>query len=188
MAEVVALTGLVRHLARASDRPLGFHAAATISSHAFVRRVLAWQAAFAAAPGTRFALHHEDSVEFAAAMFGAWHAGKGVCLPADTLPSTLQSIAAHVDGFAGAFADALQACPGDAGSASPSSAAAWAALDPEEVRLVLYTSGSSGEPAAIGKNLRQLDCEIATLESRFGAALGDARIHGTVSHQPRAIH
>ncbi|MEO8743379.1 MAG: AMP-binding protein [Lysobacteraceae bacterium] len=183
MAEIVALTGLLRHLGNASDRLLAFHAGETVSSHAFVRRVLAWQTAFAAASGTRFALHHEDSLEFAAALFGAWHAGKCVYLPADTLPSTLQAIAEHVDGFAGTFADALQPSSDQSDSAPLSPDATWDMLDPETVRLVLYTSGSSGEPAAIGKNLRQLDCEIATLESRFGAVVGDARIHGTVSHQ-----
>jgi acyl-CoA synthetase (AMP-forming)/AMP-acid ligase II len=38
--------------------------------------------------GQRFALFHQDTLHFAAAMFGAWLAGKTVYLPSDTLPAT----------------------------------------------------------------------------------------------------
>ena len=57
------------------------------------------------------------------------------------------------------------------------------ALDLDACTLVLFTSGSTGEPAAIRKSLRQLDAEVDALESAFGALLGDATVHGTVSHQ-----
>lgn len=178
MVEITALTGLVRRLSRDAERPLTSDAGHAATSHDFVRRVRAWQATFLAAPGRCHALHHEDGFEFAAALLGAWHADKIVYLPADTLDASLQALAAHVDGFAGSFANGLQP-----DQASPAPAAEWSDLDPETNRLVLYTSGSGGDPAAIGKCLRQLDSEIATLESRFGALLGDAHVHGTVSHQ-----
>jgi len=178
MAEIVALTGLVRRLGLDAERPLTTDPGNTATSPDFLRRVRAWHAAFAVAPGCRYALHLEDSLEFAAALLGAWHAGKIVCLPADTLPATLQALASKVDGFAGTFVDGLQP---DASLPSPE--VAWGDLDPETILLVLYTSGSAGDPVAIGKCLRQLDSEIATLESRFGALLGDAQVQGTVSHQ-----
>ncbi len=116
-------------------------------------------------------------------MFGAWDAGKTIYLPADKLDATLQSLAAQVDGFAGGFPNALQADPIASAAISSSSETTWNDLDPETIRLVLYTSGSSGDPVAIAKNLRQLDSEIATLESRFGSFVGDTVVHGTVSHQ-----
>ncbi|WP_235577930.1 AMP-binding protein [Pseudoxanthomonas sp. Root630] len=56
-------------------------------------------------------------------------------------------------------------------------------LDPASTRLVVFTSGSTGEPAAIEKHLRQLDAEVRALESALGAGLDDVAIHGTVSHQ-----
>jgi acyl-coenzyme A synthetase/AMP-(fatty) acid ligase/3-hydroxymyristoyl/3-hydroxydecanoyl-(acyl carrier protein) dehydratase len=179
MAEIQALTGLVRRLGLDADQPMTSPVEPGRSRSDFVSSASRWRAAFAAAPGGRYALHHEDSFEFAAALFGAWHAGKIVYLPADALPSTLQSLSAQVDGFAGAFANGLQP---DGMAASPADAA-WDELDPENVRLVLYTSGSRGDPVAIGKCLRQLDSEIAGLESRFGERLADAHVHGTVSHQ-----
>ena len=54
----------------------------------FHREFVRWHAAFGAAPGARFALHFEDATRFAAALFGAWHAGKTVVLPGDALSGT----------------------------------------------------------------------------------------------------
>jgi acyl-CoA synthetase (AMP-forming)/AMP-acid ligase II len=179
MAEVVALTGLVRRLGLDADGPLTSPADPGRSRSEFVRRAGRWRVAFAAAPGRRYALHHDDSFEFAAALFGAWHAGKTVYLPADALPSTLHALASQVDGFAGAFANGLQ----PAAANSRDDVDAWDELDPDSPRLVLYTSGSRGDPVAIGKCLRQLDSEIVALESRFGERIGEAHVHGTVSHQ-----
>jgi len=178
MVEIVALTGLVRRLGVDAERPLTTDPANTATSFELLRRVRAWRAAFELAPGRRYALHLEDSFQFVAALLGAWHAGKIVYLPADTLPSTLQALDAQLDGFAGTFANGLQP---DSTLSPPE--IVLGDLDVEAIRLVLYTSGSSGDPVAIGKCLRQLDSEIATLESRFGALLGDAHVQGTVSHQ-----
>jgi acyl-coenzyme A synthetase/AMP-(fatty) acid ligase len=198
MAEITALTGLVRRLGLDIERPLMSRAGSAATRYEFLQRVRAWQATFVALPGRRYALHEEDCFEFAAALLGAWHAEKVVYLPADTLVSTLQALAAQVDGFAGTFANAIrpdsvqpdadQPASGQPNSDQPDSRlqspdAVWPDLDPEIGRLVLYTSGSGGDPVAIGKCLRQLDDEIAALESRFGTLIGDAQVHGTVSHQ-----
>ncbi len=48
---------------------------------------------------------------------------------------------------------------------------------------MVHTSGSTGEPQAIGKQLSQLTSEVATLEALFGASIGQADIIATVSHQ-----
>lgn len=141
---------------------------------AFRTRVGGWRARFAAATGDRVALYFEDSVEFAAALFGAWHAGKQAWLPGDLLPATRARLARDVGSIVG-DADCV-ALP------MPSSDD-WTALDPRVASLVVYTSGSSGEPVAIEKKLQQLDDEVAGLEQRFGAQLGLASVHGTVSHQ-----
>ncbi|KDN29478.1 AMP-fatty acid ligase [Vibrio fortis] len=51
------------------------------------------------------------------------------------------------------------------------------------VKLVLFTSGSSGTPKAIHKTLQQLDIEIAELSKNWQSMLTDSRVHSTVSHQ-----
>jgi len=56
-------------------------------------------------------------------------------------------------------------------------------LDEAAARLVVFTSGSTGEPVAIEKRLDQLAREVEALEAAFGADAGTATVHGTVSHQ-----
>ena len=56
-------------------------------------------------------------------------------------------------------------------------------LDPDQCRIGLCTSGSSGEPKLIGKTLRQLANEVRALEQQWGTALGDAWIIGSVASQ-----
>jgi hypothetical protein len=149
----------------------------TVDHAAFQHDVLRWHAAFDAEPGMTFALHFDDATRFASALFGAWHAGKTVVLPGDALPGTQARLRSRVDGFAGDWPGVSALHEGDAGQGP------LAPLDPEATRLVVFTSGSTGEPAAIEKRLRQLDAEVHALESALGAGLGDVAIHGTVSHQ-----
>lgn len=160
-------------------RPVALTAAGTQTWADFRRRILAWRAAFAETPGQRFALYSENGQEFAAALFGAWHAGKIVYLPGDALPATLAKLAAEVDGFAGDLTGALRAANDDEFRADTP----LPALDSDATRLFIYTSGSSGEPMAVEKRLRQFENEVAALERRFGATIGDATVYGTVAHQ-----
>ncbi|PPJ42749.1 MULTISPECIES: AMP-binding protein [unclassified Pseudoxanthomonas] len=143
----------------------------------FHREFVRWHAAFGAAPGARFALHLEDATRFAAALFGAWHAGKTVVLPGDALSGTQARLQPHVDGFAGDWPGTVALSEGVATDG------VFAPLDPEATRLVVFTSGSTGEPVAIEKRLRQLDAEVRALERALGEGLEDVAIHGTVSHQ-----
>ena len=142
----------------------------------WLARVRAWARAFLPLQGRDVALACEDGFEFSAALFGAWQAGAIPWMPADALPATLQRLRDDGVTFAGELPDGLQAATGGGDIALQ-------ALDLDACTLVLFTSGSTGEPAAIRKSLRQLDAEVDALESAFGALLGDATVHGTVSHQ-----
>ena len=142
----------------------------------WLARVRAWARAFLPLQGRDVALACEDGFEFSAALFGAWQAGAIPWMPADALPATLQRLRDDGVTFAGELPDGLQAATGGGDIALQ-------ALDLDACALVLFTSGSTGEPVAIRKSLRQLDAEVDALESAFGALLGDATVHGTVSHQ-----
>ena len=165
------------------DAPAALTERGILSRADFQAAVAAWQARFARESGTRVGLFHEDAAEFAVRLFGAWAAGKQVHLPGDRLPATLSRLGQHVDLFAGQLPAAVQ-LDGD----ETADGADIKPLGREDVALVLMTSGSTGDPVAIGKRLRQLDAEVAALEQRFGpsmddAARGRAEIAGTVSHQ-----
>lgn len=153
----------------------------------FTRSVQLWQAAMLAAASQLVALYFQDSGDFACALFGAWHAGKTVVLPGDLQPATLDrlraqgcSLASDVDQTVLPAIKRLQAT-----HAEPQ--ADLQPLDLRRTRLVIYTSGSSGEPCAIDKNLAQLDAEVQALEASFGSQLAapsqNLRTFATVSHQ-----
>lgn len=173
LADVAARPGL-------EDRPVAWRRGELLRRARFLADVAAWHAAFAAQPGQRVALHFDDGYDFAAALYGAWHAGKQVYLPGDTQPATLQRLLPEVDACAGSLPGALQA------AAVPAVVLAREPLDLRTTRLVVYTSGSSGEPMAIHKQLAQLDAEIHTQQATFAArvdANGPACVYATVSHQ-----
>ena len=131
----------------------------------FAAQVAAWRGVLAAQPGVRWALHVEDTFDFATALFGAWHAGKTVILPGDMQEDTVARLRGVADGLLGDLPGALPrprpAAAGDIGD--------WPALDAQATALVVYTSGTSGEPLAIPKRLAQLEAEVRVLEARFGA-------------------
>jgi len=206
MAEAARWSSLAALLRRVSARaaggpPIAWRGGQPLADGAFVARVDAFRARLADEPGARWALGCEDTFEFAAALFGAWHAGKTVVVPGDAQPDTLARLRAQGHGFLGDLPGALVV---DGGGAHP----AWPVLDPDATMLVVHTSGTSGEPLAIAKTLAQLDAEVHALERRFGtlcdtglapvnqdvgadaidalgfdAAAEPARVWATVSHQ-----
>ncbi|MDO9622536.1 MAG: AMP-binding protein [Pseudomonas sp.] len=118
------------------------------------------------------ALYLEDAADLAIALLGAWLAGVHVLLPADAQAQTRLQLASRID----LWLDVLDpAC-----AAEPLPARA---LDLDQCRLTLCTSGSSGAAKLIDKSLRQLSNEIDALEQLWGETLGDAVIVASVAAQ-----
>ena len=69
----------------------------------FLDRTRAWQRLLTRISGQAFALTIKDAAEFAAALFGAWHARKTIYLPGDRLPRTCSALRGIVDGYLGEF-------------------------------------------------------------------------------------
>lgn len=179
MAEWIALSQLA--LQPRPDRMVGITADGTTLTHPqFRQQVLGWQQAFARAPGQDWALYFDDTLAFAAALLGAWHAGKRVFLGGDNLPATLDALRPQVQGFAGDLPAAEAPLQADAEVAADT---LLQPLDTAQLELVVFTSGSTGAPTAIHKRLHQLTAEVDALQAAFGAQLDGAQVHGTVSHQ-----
>ena len=165
---------------RAPASIAGWRGATPVTHGDFLARVRAWTALGRRSACSQVALYHEDSLEFAAALVGAWLSGKTVWLGADALPATCAALAGNVDAFWGEFPAALAPvapAPGDDWQGE------WTVPQPDFAALVVFTSGSTGAPTPIPKRLAQLTSEIAALERQFGTRLGDAAIVATVSHQ-----
>jgi acyl-CoA synthetase (AMP-forming)/AMP-acid ligase II/3-hydroxymyristoyl/3-hydroxydecanoyl-(acyl carrier protein) dehydratase len=163
--------------ARPAGAIVGWREGVAVPSSAFLARAQAWRALALRTPGRSLALYQLDSIEFGAALLGAWQAGKTVWLAADQLPATCAALAARVDAFFGDFP------AGHAPQAEDLCTLPFAALPGDFEALVVHTSGSTGAAQAIPKRLFQLAHEVATLEAQFGAMLGDAAVVATVSHQ-----
>ncbi|MCQ4286847.1 AMP-binding protein [Pseudomonas stutzeri] len=125
----------------------------------------------------RLAVHLEDAGELAIALLGAWRAGVTVLLPADLQPASRSRLAHQADLW-------LTDQDGDARlSDLLAEPLEGAKLDLDQCRLLLCTSGSSGEPKLIDKRLRQLANEVQALEAHWGDDLGDACVIASVAAQ-----
>lgn len=147
-------------------------------THADLREQALRLAGGLAARGVRrLALHLEDAGEMAVALLGAWRAGVAVVLPADLTTASRERLAGQVELWISDAEGDLrpQALFGEA--------LAPAALDLDASLLTLSTSGSSGQPKLIDKQLRQLANELETLQALWGAELGNATVIGSVATQ-----
>ena len=165
------------------------HLVATVDGRAlqhadWVRKVRGWHAAFARVSGDEVAFYFEDALEFSAALWGAWHAGKTPVLLSDVQPSTLEQLLPTVSATAGLLPNALTALMAltalnevDEQPLPP--------FDMDAAQLVLFTSGSTGKPERIVKKVRQLDAEVHALQAAFGCAVAadSLQVLATVSHQ-----
>jgi acyl-coenzyme A synthetase/AMP-(fatty) acid ligase len=158
----------------------GWRAEEPVTYGAFVQRVRAWTALGRREPARDIALHHNDSLEFAAALLGAWQAGKTVWLAANTLPATCALLLAQPCVFWGDYPDIWQPHVPTPDAQCP---LPWQEPDANFPALVVHTSGSTGAPRAIPKQMAQLTSELTALETQFGAQLGGAEIVASVSHQ-----
>ncbi|WP_058896567.1 AMP-binding protein [Herbaspirillum rubrisubalbicans] len=164
-------------------RVIGWRDGEAVTHAAWRCELLRWKQLLQETPGQRFALFHHDTLHFAAALFAAWLAGKTTYLPSDALPETCRQLQGEVDGFLGQFGSHCPALHPTEDAPHEQEAAPWPALRGDFPALVVYTSGSTGAAQAIPKQLAQMANEVATLETLFGARLGQADIISTVSHQ-----
>lgn len=171
---------LARLLTLAPPAIVGWRRREPVTGARFLDEAGRWQAAFEAHPGGRVALFFQEGLGFAAALFGAWQAGKQVWLPGDLTPASRLALRSRVDAFAGDVAPP-EGLPHIEPSAAP--APAVRPLDPEAQQLVVFTSGSTGQPQALPKRLRQLFDEVSALEQAFGAAPAGAAVLASVSPQ-----
>jgi len=131
--------------------------------------------------GRRWVLNLEDTFEFAAALLGCWAAQKTpVLAPATMLEGSVAALA---------FDGVIEA--GDAAT-SARERVVWQQLAATRERigeiapsaqLVLYTSGTTGVPKEVVRQVHNVEAELAVLELLWGADVGTARVHSTVSHR-----
>lgn len=130
--------------------------------------------------GTHWAVVTPDAFELLCAVCGAWLSGKVPVL----VPSTqaLESWRHHleVDGVIGSAR--VAGLPYVASSHPPASPDRELRIPPQ-AELVVFTSGSTGQPKQVRKQLRHLQAELDVLESLWGHEIGARAVYATVSPQ-----
>lgn len=127
----------------------------------------------------RWLLNLDDTFELGAALLGCWAARKTpVLAPGPMLES-------------GAAGIAFDAVIEPAQSATPArERVVWQRLAPAtealaaiapNAQLVLYTSGSTGVPKEVLRQVHNVEAELAVFEATWGPEVGDARVYTTVS-------
>ena len=149
--------------------------ASTLDFRAFKARVAAYVSWLELQTGQRVALCLDDPFEFACALFASLACGKEPVIPSTSTPAYLAMLGSCYDVLlTAAELPVVDACTG-----APMHGRH---IDPQ-APLTLYTSGSSGVPKAVRKRLAQFDAEVRTLETQWGAMLGQAPMLASVPHR-----
>jgi len=177
------LTTLFRHLD--PNAPVARHAGETVNGARLYRDVAARAEALNRQATRDWALFHHHGYPALVSLLALWRTGKRAWIAGDNRSATAAALAMHCDAFIGDWPgrDPLPEQPTADDTPFDPSFHPWPDQSDANIEVVIFTSGSSGEPKAIPKRYRQLLNELSTLESAFGDELGDAQFAGTVSHQ-----
>jgi acyl-coenzyme A synthetase/AMP-(fatty) acid ligase len=143
-------------------------------------RIGAWEQALVGVDGELVALYQRDSLEFIAALTALWRLGKQALVPTNNLPASCAQLAAITPHFAGDFPldQVITAAP--IANNSPLISLPVPAVN--TLALILFTSGSTGNPEPVAKTFAQLESELTALETQWGEQLAGATITSSVSH------
>ncbi len=173
-----SLVPLVRMelIQRAPTQPQFLHGGQLADWQTLCGDVGALQQPLAADPATDWALFHEDAYPFTVALLALLGAGKRIWLPANATTVTYERLQAHCQRFLGPDLGQDLRIPVFTGMKATQLPAATGSL-------VIYTSGSSGEPKPITKSWHQLSHEGEALDALWGPHEAGGQVLGSVSHQ-----
>ncbi|MDD9173326.1 AMP-binding protein [Aliivibrio sp. S2TY2] len=133
----------------------------------------------------KWALCFDDSYQFAVSFLALAHAGKHIILPGNHQPAALTELSEHFDALL--HDDIIQVMPCEHHrhyqTISDNVMSVLSPLELGNIRLTLFTSGSTDTPKPIEKTLQLLSNEIEQLEQLWGDKLDATEIYSTVSHQ-----
>ena len=163
-----------------AGRPVAYYNEQYLLFGQFQAAVNYWADRFQTEPFGRYALFTGEAYPFTVLMFALLHSGKEVWIPGNNCAGTAQQLQEEGCRLIGDWhferlLDFELFASGRHGALKP--------LNPAETRLVIFTSGSSGEPKPIKKSLFQLQREVFALETLWGGRLAKAQVLSTVSHQ-----
>jgi 3-hydroxymyristoyl/3-hydroxydecanoyl-(acyl carrier protein) dehydratase len=161
--------------------PVAFHHGRYVGTVEFQSAIAYLTRHFKQQPFHRYALFTVEAYPFAVHLLALLQASKEVWIPGNNLPGTAEMLQQSDCLLAGDWAAHKPFA--DYQDTKKAITDALLPLDTTASRLVMFTSGSTGEPKPVVKCLEQFEKEIAVLEGLWGQQLGAAEILATVSHQ-----
>ncbi len=128
----------------------------------------------------RWVVNLDRPFEFAAAMLGCWAARKTAVLAPQTLLAGVPPI--DFDGVIEPIGSLTPARERVVWERLPATRQRIQEIAPS-AQLVLYTSGSTGVPKEVRREVHNVEAELAVLETLWGDSVGEARFFTTVSHR-----
>lgn len=163
-----------------ADKTVAFYQQQPISQQQFVASIESLYQDILNYPEKQsWVLFCQDSLFFAIGFFALLHAKKNIILPGNFTEVTQQRLAAISDAYLTDQASSLCAIKL---STLPVKSDLPAIL-PQQSNITLFTSGSTGEPKTVVKQLSQIESEIKHLQAAWGEELADVLTLATVSHQ-----
>lgn len=164
---------------QSASRPAGFAAfvrrdgSVRVNWGEFCQLLAAARAQIENSSHTRWIIASDDALYFSVYVLAVLQTGRDVLLPRNLTPAALAEI---TDGNTGLLSADLSTTGLDSGCPE------IPLIDPDQARVFLYTSGSTGEPKEVRKSFRQIEAEIANLHGLWGAECQGRSIHTTVQH------
>jgi AMP-binding enzyme len=166
-------------LKQPSDIAVAVYQGRRLDNKDFSRDVAGKASVLVQQPELEYALYYEEAYPFVVMLFALWHAGKSAWIAANNRPATAEKLIKQGCFLLGDWlSDKTSPLP-----SANNNPLILSPLDVQRSRLTLFTSGSTGEPQAIQKELWQLQAEVDGLEQQWGDELGGTQALATVSHQ-----
>lgn len=146
------------------------------------QRVDQWRFLLQSKEGATWALYNNDAFEFSTALFALWSLGKIACVPGSNQPVVCHKLRERVAGFIGDFPEEFAPFVIAAPQPDADVLTGPVTLDRLQPVMEIFTSGSSGEPQAVGKQLYQLSEEVSNLERLWRELAQGSQVAATVSH------
>lgn len=178
----MTVTPLSRVLATESDHIVCFdRQGRELRWQDFVTLVASLSASLADTESRHWALDISDTFEFGCALFACWSAEKTPVLAPEHMVADPDS-ELNIDGIISSTARQNESRPIIAIDQLAKSNLLDGVIATSS-DLVLFTSGSTGQPMQIRRTIRHFEAELDVLESVFGQKMGDCSVYSTVSHR-----
>lgn len=158
---------------RAADYPIAFQGDIVIGYSQFIDDVARSESMLSEINSEAVALVSSNSYEFVVGFLALLRLGRNIAFPQNDKPEVLEALLA--DGI-----DLLQNGKLIATSTRKTSTELGRS---KNSKLTFFTSGSTGQPKAVHKDLAQIENEIKCLEKQWGEILRGCTVLASVSHQ-----